>query len=94
MLKPDVVFFGEALPQDVIANAVNHARNCDLLIVIGSSLVVSPASYIPAYATEAGAKLVIINMTSTTYDHIAAVVIHEKAGIIIQRILENVKMKI
>ena len=94
LLKPDVVLFGEALPQDVITNAVNHARNCDLLIVIGSSLVVSPASYIPAYATDAGAKLVIINMTSTTYDYIAAEVIHEKAGIIMQRILGNIKMKI
>jgi len=93
MLKPDVVLFGEALPQDVMANAINHARNCDLFIVIGSSLIVSPASYIPAYAAEAGAKLVIINMTTTTYDHVATEIISEKAGIVMQRILKNVKMK-
>ena len=94
MLKPDVVLFGEALPQDVMADATDHARGCDLFIVIGSSLVVYPASYMPAYATEAGAKLVIINMTATTYDYIATEVIHEKAGRVMQKILDNVKMKI
>jgi len=94
MLKPDVVLFGEALPQDVMADATNHARDCDLFIVIGSSLVVYPAAYMPVYATEAGAKLVIINRTATPYDYIATEVIYEKAGRIMQKILDNVKMKI
>ncbi len=94
MLKPDVVLFGEALPQDVMADATDHARDCDLFIVIGSSLVVYPAAYMPVYATEAGAKLVIINMTATTYDYIATEVIYEKAGGVMQKILDNVKMKI
>lgn len=93
MLKPDVVLFGEALPQDVMSDATDHARNCDLFIVIGSSLVVYPAAYMPVYATEAGAKLVIINMTATTYDYIATEVIYEKAGGVMQKILDNVKMK-
>ena len=94
MLKPDVVLFGEALPQDVMADATDHARDCDLFIVIGSSLVVYPAAYMPVYATEAGAKLVIINMTATTYDYIATEVIYEKASRVMQKILDNVKMKI
>jgi len=94
MLKPDVVLFGEALPQGVMSDATDHARGCDLFIVIGSSLVVYPAAYMPVYATEAGAKLVIINMTATTYDYIATEVIYEKAGRVMQKILDNVKIKI
>lgn len=94
MLKPDVVLFGEALPTDVMAKAVEHARSCDLLIVIGSSLVVYPAAYIPAYASEAGAKLVIINMTGTSYDYVSHVVIYNKAGDVMQKVVKRVKERI
>ncbi|MBN2688086.1 MAG: NAD-dependent protein deacylase [Deltaproteobacteria bacterium] len=94
MLKPDVVLFGEALPQDVVAAAVEHAKTCDLLIVIGSSLVVYPAAYIPAYASEAGAKLVIINMTGTSYDVVSNVVIYNRAGEVMKKIVERVKERI
>jgi NAD-dependent deacetylase len=94
MLKPDVVLFGEALPKDVMAKAVEHSRNCDLLIVIGSSLVVYPAAYIPAYASEAGAKLVIINMTGTSYDYVSQVVIYNRAGEVMEKVLARVREKI
>jgi len=94
MLKPDVILFGEALPEDVMAAAVSHARSCDLLIVVGSSLVVYPAAYIPVYAMEAGAKLVIINMTATSHDYLSHVVINKKAGDVMQGVLEHVKKKL
>ena len=80
MLKPDVVFFGEALPADTIDEAVRRARLCELMIVVGSSLVVQPAAFIPAYAQEAGASLVIINKGDTPYDRRADIRIHESAG--------------
>jgi NAD-dependent deacetylase len=80
MLKPDVVFFGEALPADTIDEAVRRARACDLMIVVGSSLVVQPAAFIPAYAQEAGASLIIINIGDTPYDRRADIRIHESAG--------------
>jgi NAD-dependent deacetylase len=61
------------------------------MIVIGSSLVVYPAAYMPMYAKEAGAKLVIINNTPTSFDDAADVVIHHSAGAVMERIMENVR---
>ena len=43
-MKPDVIFFGEALPEETLREATRHANHCDLLIVVGSSLVVYPAA--------------------------------------------------
>jgi NAD-dependent deacetylase len=90
ILKPDVVFFGESLPPETLSQATHHACNCDLLIVVGSSLVVYPAAYMPMYAKNAGAKLVIINRDATPYDGAAEVVINHSAGEAMSGILERV----
>ncbi len=90
ILKPDAVFFGEALPQETLREAIRRAQNCDLMIVIGSTLVIYPAAYIPTYATEAGAKLAIVNLTPTPFDQHAEVVIRGKAGDIMSRVMEKV----
>lgn len=87
ILKPDVIFFGESLPTQTLKDATSAASNCDLLIVIGSSLVVYPAAYIPLYAKGGGAKLVIINKAETSYDANADVVIHSGAGAVMDRIV-------
>jgi NAD-dependent deacetylase len=79
LLKPNVVFFGESLPQEGLDKAWRAARVCDTFLVIGSSLQVYPAAQIPVTAKENGAVLVIINIDSTPLDHIADLVIHEKA---------------
>ena len=93
ILKPDVVFFGELLPELTLKNATAHATRCDLMIVIGSSLVVYPAAYMPMYAKESGSKLAIINNTPTSFDDAADVVIHHSAGMVMERIMENVKRR-
>jgi NAD-dependent deacetylase len=90
ILKPDVVFFGEALPHETLSQATHHACNCDLLLVVGSSLVVYPAAYMPMYAKNAGAKLVIVNRDATPYDDSADVVIHHSAGETMSGILDLV----
>jgi NAD-dependent deacetylase len=92
ILKPDAVFFGEALPQETLGEAIRRAQNCDLIIVIGSTLVIYPAAYIPTYATEAGAKLAIVNLTPTPFDQYAAVVIRGKAGQIMSTVMEEVRL--
>ncbi len=92
ILKPDAVFFGEALPQETLREAIRRAQNCDLFIVIGSTLVIYPAAYIPTYATEAGAKLAIVNLTPTPFDHYAEVVIRGKAGDIMSKVMEEVRL--
>ena len=94
ILKPDAVFFGEALPQATLAEASRRARNCDLLIVIGSTLVVYPAAYIPMYAKEAGAKLAIVNLSETPLDRYAAVIVRGKVGEIMSKVMEKVRNKL
>jgi len=94
ILKPDAVFFGESLPQQVLNDAIQHARHCDLFIVIGSTLVVYPAAYMPMYAVESGAKLVIINLSSTPMDAKAAALITASAGEAMGKIVEKVRSKL
>ena len=94
ILKPDAVFFGEALPEQVLSEAVKRASQCDLCIVIGSTLVVYPAAYVPLYARDAGAKIVIINLGETPMDAQAAVCVEGKAGDVMSRVMRYVKSKI
>jgi NAD-dependent deacetylase len=93
ILKPDVIFFGEALPQKVLATATNESQECDLFIVIGSSLVVYPAANMPLYAKRAGAGVVIINLGPTQQDDIADVIIDHSAGETMTKIMEGLKAK-
>jgi NAD-dependent deacetylase len=80
ILKPATVSFGQAMPERETALAFEHAENADVFLVIGSSLVVHPAAYLPVRAVECGAKLVIVNLDSTPYDRLASVVLRGKAG--------------
>ena len=65
ILRPDVVWFGEPLPQDIWQQAMNHAGECDLMIIAGTSLVVSPANTLPIYAKQNNAFLIEINPEKT-----------------------------
>jgi len=94
MLKPDAVFFGEALPQRELTEATRHSRGCDLFISIGSTLVVYPAAFMPLYAVESGAKLVIINLSPTPMDRHATVILRYKAGEAMPKIVERLKAKL
>jgi NAD-dependent deacetylase len=80
ILKPDTISFGQAMPQDKLARAIEHARECDLCIAAGSSLVVYPAASIPIYAVESSAKLIIVNRERTPLDDRADLVIHESVS--------------
>jgi len=65
ILRPDVVWFGEALPQDVWESAIVHASTCDAMIVVGTSLEVSPANLLPVYAKQNGAMIIEVNVEQT-----------------------------
>jgi NAD-dependent deacetylase len=80
ILKPDTISFGQAMPEDKMARAFRHAQECDLCIVLGSSLVVYPAASIPVQAHQSGAKLIIINLDETPLDPQADLVIHESVS--------------
>ena len=77
ILKPDTISFGQAMPEDKMADALMYARECDLCIVLGSSLVVYPAASVPVHAVQNGARLIIINRDETPLDAEADLVCHE-----------------
>jgi NAD-dependent deacetylase len=79
-LKPTVVLFGEAMPAAVVQEAFALARNADVMLVVGSSLLVYPAADIPLMALRSGAPMIIINAEPTPFDELAEVVIHGKSG--------------
>jgi len=91
ILKPDVIFFGESLPPETLKEATHAASSCELLLVIGSSLVVYPAAYMPLYAKGGGARLIIVNKTETAYDGNADLVIHAGAGEVMTGIIQHLK---
>jgi len=80
ILKPDTISFGQAMPTEKMALAFTYAQECNLCIVLGSSLVVYPAASVPAHAVERGAALMIINRDETPLDSQADVVIHESVS--------------
>lgn len=75
IIKPDVVLYGESLPQDVFDKSIKAVENADLFMVLGSSLVVYPAAGLINYYY--GEKFVIINKGKTGYDRIAQIVIND-----------------
>jgi NAD-dependent deacetylase len=78
VLKPDVVLYGEAVPY--IEKAVNLAASADCLLVMGSSLEVSPVNMIPAIAAENHVPTALINLSETRMDQLFDFVVHEKIG--------------
>jgi NAD-dependent deacetylase len=91
LLKPATISFGQSMPERETQEAYHRSSNCDLFIVIGSSLVVQPAASMPLVAKRNGARLVIINRDPTPYDDMADIVIHGQAGPTMASILEHVK---
>lgn len=65
ILRPDVVWFGEPLPQDVWQAAMAQASSCDVMVVVGTSLAVSPANLLPVYAKQNGATMIEVNPEET-----------------------------
>lgn len=94
LLKPNAIFFGEPLESETLAMADKMIAGCDLLIILGSSLVVYPVAFYPHKAIENGAKLCIINIQETDMDVHANVVIHEKIGLTLPKIVEIVEREI
>ncbi len=91
LIRPDVVWFGEMLPQDVFTSAENAAAKCDICFVVGTSAVVYPAAYIPVTAKNSGAYVVEINIEPTEISSSVNYSIMGKAGEILPQILKAVK---
>ena len=85
IIKPDVVLYEENLNEDVISGAINAISNCDTLIIAGTSLTVYPAAGFVGYFK--GRHLVLINRDKTNYDKYAELVIREKVGEVLGKIV-------
>lgn len=80
LLKAAVINFGQAMPLEEMMQAEDDTKNCDLFIVLGSSLQVYPAAALPQIAKRNGAALFIINRDPTPLDHLADLAIHAELG--------------
>jgi len=87
VLKPSIVLFGEPLPEHALNMATLAARNCDMFLVLGSSLVVYPAAQMPQIAKRNGAVLVIVNIDPTPLDEMADLVINESASKVLSKLI-------
>jgi NAD-dependent deacetylase len=83
-IKTGTISFGQAMPDGAVRRAQDLAQSCDLLVAIGSSLVVWPAAGLPLMAKRSGAKLVIINREPTDFDEIADLVVRYDIGTVLE----------
>ncbi len=90
ILKPDVILFGEQLPQSAWYEAERAARQCDLMMVAGSSLEVLPVARLPMLALDRGAHLIIINNTPTYLNVRADVIILDDVATTLPKIAKRV----
>jgi len=80
IVKTATISFGQPMPEFQMARADEAARTCDLMLVLGSSLVVTPAATFPVIAKRSGAKLVIVNREQTPLDGYADLVLNDEIG--------------
>ena len=86
-----VVDFGQSLPEEDLTLSFEHSRKSDLFVVVGSSLVVTPAAEMPREALMAGAKLIILNQGETPFDSHAYLRFYEGIGEILPRAVKRLK---
>jgi NAD-dependent deacetylase len=89
ILKPNIILFGEQLPFRAVNDARQQARSCDLMLVAGSSLQVTPSADLPFVACEHGAQVIVINQQPTPVDDIASLVIREDVAVALPGIVER-----
>ena len=89
ILKPDVVFFGEVLPQAAVERAYELARTSRVLLVVGSALEVYPVADLPLETLRAGGKLAIVNQGPTALDGRAHVRLDGRAGELLVALVEE-----
>jgi len=90
-LVSSVVNFGDSLPKKDMEESFWHSSRCDLFVVVGSSLVVSPANDMPRMALRSGARLVIINKGETPMDEICHLRFEEKIGEVLPPAVSKLK---
>jgi NAD-dependent deacetylase len=94
LLKSATISFGQSLPADILTEAFDLSLSADLVLALGSSLVVEPAASIPLQAKNNGARLVIINHTETPLDRLADVVVNQSISATLSQVLKHMGYEI
>lgn len=90
-IKPKVILFGESLPEGILEGAIANCSLADCFLMVGSSLLVTPANFLPQVAKKSGAKLIFINKEHTPMDDLADVFLKGMAGEIFTRLMDLLK---
>ncbi|MFC7020935.1 MULTISPECIES: NAD-dependent deacylase [Haloarcula] len=89
--RPDVVLFGESLPDEAMDAAQRLARESDVFLALGSSLSVRPASLLPRIATRAGSTLVVVNLDPTPRDDEATLVVRDDVTTVLPAVVRRLR---
>jgi NAD-dependent deacetylase len=97
-LKPDIVYFTEPIPRDVIARSLEEVRRCDVMLVCGTSLVVYPAAELPRFAKRKIPPAIIVEVnlepTSATFDGTSDYFLQGRTGEILSKLVEAVRKRL
>ncbi len=91
LVRPDVVWFGEPLPQAELECSFRESRLCDVFLLVGTSGVVQPATLLPLVAAEAHATLVEVNIEPSTLTHAADLFLEGKSGELLPALVDAVR---
>ncbi len=91
LIRPDVVWFGEAMPIEPLEAAFTAAEGCDVMVVVGTSGIVQPAALIPILAKQNGAYLVEVNLEPTPFTGLADCSVLGKAGEVLPELWNLIK---
>ena len=89
ILKSESVLFGEPLPENAMSEATRLCRQTDLMLVIGTSLSIYPAAFLPQLAKNSGAKIILINLEGINRDSVADIVLKGRATDVLPKIVEG-----
>lgn len=92
-VRPDVVLFGEMLPDEYLTAAFEYSEDCDVMLVIGTSGLVSPASRLPRVAQQAGATLIEVNPDDSMITRYADIKLEGKSGEVLPQLIEALNAK-
>jgi NAD-dependent deacetylase len=94
LLRPDIVWFEEMLPEDVWAQSAAATAMCDLFLAVGTSAVVYPAAGLIAAAKNAGAHVIEVNRVATTASSISTICLHALAGELLPQLVDGLRKRI
>ena len=92
LIKTATISFGQPMPEDEMARARAASLDCDLMLVLGSSLAVYPAAGFPLLAMRNGARLAIVNRDETPQDRFADLIIHDEIGPTLRAVIDHLVM--